>query len=387
MNHEFDVLIAGGGVVGLTAALAMAQRHYTVAVIDSGALTAVCSALPDPRVFAINKASQTLLAELGAWQHLDQSRVSPYQQMHVWDSINGAYIDFDSRDIAEARLGSIIEESVLKEALLRQIGAESNISLFAHSCVEDVYPREQGIQIRAQNKLWSGQLLLVADGAQSPTRQKLNVALTHWSYNQSALVATVHIEKSHQQRAYQVFHPDGPLAFLPLADPHCCSIVWSSEPARVRALMACEEELFNKEVTSAFAQELGQVRLIGARYHFPLHMRHVKHYVGKHWILLGDAAHTIHPLAGLGLNLGLADVRAWLRCLEQHQGALGLSKRLGAYQRERKHAVWQTILLMEGLKRAFSYSSPPLARLRGLGLRACNELLPLKRLFIQHAEG
>ncbi|MCL9684526.1 UbiH/UbiF/VisC/COQ6 family ubiquinone biosynthesis hydroxylase [Legionella maioricensis] len=386
MSQHFDVLIVGGGIVGLTAALAMAQHHYTVAVIDAGTLKADTSGV-DSRVYAINKASQALLLELGVWQHLDASRVSPYKKMHVWDGVNGASIDFDSRSIAAPDLGAIIEESVLKQALLQQIISEEKISLFPHCSVDEVCSSIQGVQISSQNVVWSGQLLMIADGANSPTRQKLNVELTTWPYHQKALVATVQIEKTHQQTAYQVFNPDGPLAFLPLSDPHQCSIVWSTNAERAQQLIALDEEAFNAELTQAFAAYLGHVTLVSTRYQFPLQMRHVKQYSGNRWLLLGDAAHTIHPLAGLGLNVGLADVRCWLQLLEASNGALPSRKILNAYQRERKSAVWQIILLMEGFKWLFGYSLAPVAALRGLGLRICNGITPLKRLFIQHASG
>lgn len=386
MSHKFDVLVVGGGVVGLTAAIAMAQRKRSVAIIDAGSLSVDVTST-DMRVYAINKASQSLLQQLGAWQYLDSSRVSPYHQMHVWDSSNGAHIDFDSRLIAEQNLGAIIEESILKHALLQKISSESNISLFPHSAIDEVIDIDNGIKISSQNGTWEGQLLMVADGANSPTRKKLNIELTSWSYNQNALVATVKTEKAHLSTAYQVFNSDGPLAFLPLVDPHQCSIVWSTNLVRAQKMMALDEDEFNLELSRAFAKHLGKVELLSARHQFPLQMRHVKQYAGNRWLLLGDAAHTIHPLAGLGLNVGLADVASWLKVSEQYKGTPCSNRALGAYQRERKHAVWQIILIMEGFKQLFTNNSRPITALRGLGLRMCNEFSPIKRLFIDHAAG
>ncbi len=386
MSGQYEVLIVGGGIVGLTAALAMAQRNYSVAVIDAGCLKADITHI-DARVYAINKASQVLLSQLGVWQHLDSVRISPYQNMHVWDAVNGASINFDSRFIAEQNLGSIIEESVLKQALLHQCAIESKIDLFPQNTVDKIINVEQGIKISSRDSAWEGKLLFIADGANSPTRQKLQIELTSWSYNQHALVTTVNTEKPHQSTAYQVFNPDGPLAFLPLVNPHQCSIVWSTDPERVQRLMELNELEFNSELTQAFGNKLGLVKVVRPRHQFPLQMRHVKQYVGNRWLLIGDAAHTIHPLAGLGLNVGLADITTWLKHLDQGNGPFASSKMLGAYQRERKHAVWQIILLMEGLKRLFSNSHLPLTVLRGLGLGVCNELTPIKRLFIQHAAG
>ncbi len=386
MTKRFDVIVVGGGIVGLTAALAMAKRHYSVAVIDTGSLT-VDPLVIDLRVYAINQASQTLLQQLNAWQHLDMSRVSPYQHMHVWDATNGSHIEFDSRVIAAPNLGAIIEESVLKHALLKEVSASEAISLFPNNTVHEINDDEDSIKVSSETHTWEGQLLMIADGANSPSRQKLKVALTSWSYNQNALVAMVHTEKPHENTAYQVFNPDGPLAFLPLANSHQCSIVWSTDTMRAQNLMKLDEAEFNAQLNQAFAHRLGETKIISARHKFPLQMRHVKQYAGARWLLLGDAAHTIHPLAGLGLNVGLADVAAWLKCLDKEKGVLVSRKMLGAYQRERKHAVWQIIALMEGFKRIFSQSLLPVTSLRGIGLTACNNFAPLKRLFIQHAAG
>lgn len=386
MTENSNVLIVGGGIVGLTAALAIAQQGYTVAVLDSGAL-ATETPQTGGRVYALNHASQNLLQQVGSWQHIDPQRVSFYQHMYVWDAVSGAHIDFDSRSVAASSLGAIIEEAVLKNALLHHIARQPGISLFSGCTVDEVRCETDAVFVSSQHQLWQAELLCIADGANSPTREKLRVALTTWPYKQQALVATVAVEKAHQKTAYQVFNPDGPLAFLPLANPHQCSIVWSTEPMHAKKLMDLTDEEFNEALTQAFAKKLGQVKVLGPRSQFPLHMRHVKQYSGSRWLLLGDAAHTIHPLAGQGLNVGLADVRSWINCLNTQPRTLVSKKALGAYQRERKHEVWQVIAIMEGFKRVFSNSFTPMSTLRGLGLGLCNELPFIKRLFIQHARG
>lgn len=385
MNHS-DVLIIGGGVVGLSAALAMADCQLNVALVDAGSLEVELNK-KDERVYAINKASQTLLERLGVWQFLDAQSLSPYQNMHVWDAKNKASLDFDSRMVASSYLGHIIEESALKAALLKQINASTHIRLFPDSKINEVKPLDKGIEVASEQACWNASLLMVADGPSSPTRQYLEVALNSWSYQQQAIVARVQTEKPHQKTAYQVFHSNGPLAFLPLKDPYHCSIVWSVDTSDAQALMALNDDAFNQRLTSNFSNKLGHCSLSSSRHQFPLAMRHAKDYVGNNWLLLGDAAHTIHPLAGLGLNLGLADVASWYYLVKENKNAIHSIKALKSYQRERKSAVWQTIFLMEGLKQIFSFSAPPVSFFRGLGLDLCNQFIPLKRLFIKHAAG
>lgn len=384
MTDTRDVLIAGGGIVGLTVAIAMQQRGYSVALLDSGSLTVETDI---SRVYAVNEASRQLFQQIGVFELMDKSRLSPYRHMQVWDAKSGASIHFHARLMASRQLGFILEESLIRKALLEKISTLDNILLLPHSPVENIHEQMGCIQAGSGDKQWRGKLLLVTDGAQSPTRQLLKVPLTSWSYHQAALVATVHTALPHQQTAFQVFHPDGPLALLPLADDTQCSIVWSTSPEKAVALRNLPEAAFNEAIMQAFGESLGEITVISPRYHFPLTMRHAQQYAGDHWILLGDAAHTIHPLAGLGLNVGLADVRDWLSCLPTHQTLPPSAKIMGMYQRKRKYDTWQVIALMEGLKRLFSTTSQPAIFLRGLGLRACDTLTPLKRFLVSQAMG
>lgn len=385
MNPTYDVMVIGGGIVGLSAALAMSQKGFSVAIIDAGHLVADVGTI-DSRVYAINHASQMLFQMLGVWEHFDKRRISPYQHMHVWDNSNHRHIDFDARMVGMDRLGTIIEESIIKQALLRCI-AEQSISTFPLCRVTAVHSTTDAVYIKDASQTWQAKLLIIADGAASVTRQLLGVSIMSWPYHQQAIVTTVQTEKAHQSTAYQVFNQDGPLAFLPLADPHQCSIVWSTTFTRAQHLLNLQEDQFAEQITQAFATKLGSCKVIGKQHQFPLHMRHAKSYSGNRWLLMGDAAHTIHPLAGLGLNVGLADLNAWLTQLDSNSRQTWSNKMLRAYQRERKHHVWQMIALMEGLKTMFSNPLPPISILRGLGLWICDKTPPLKRLLIEHAVG
>lgn len=383
MIPQFDIAVIGAGIVGLTAALGMARRGLSVAVIDKTALT---FSTVNSRVYAVNLASQHLLEQLGVWSALPASMLSPYEHMHVWDGTTGAHLDFDAREVAAACLGYIIEENLLKNTLLQALKPCENVNLFALEEVVDVEEAAEFITLKSTKKQWTATLLLIADGAHSPVRNRLNVPFKEWSYHQQALTVTVSTEKPHQKTAWQVFHSEEPLAFLPLSDPHTCSIVWSVSPKRSRQLLEMPAAAFEAQITTAFENRLGKVRITSTRQAFPLRMRHAKTYTGARWALLGDAAHTIHPLAGLGLNMGLADVSCFLACFDQSQHGK-LSRQLAIYQRTRKHALWQVIVFMEIIKMAFAPSSLPFRWIRSLGLAACNTFPALKRSLIHHAMG
>lgn len=380
MSSSFDVVVIGGGVVGLSAALSMHQRGYSVALFDASDGAVVS------RVYAINQASIALFTALGIWPLMDKTRVPSYEKIHVWDAASGGAIDFDARMIGRSHLGFILEEASIKDALWVEI-RKKDIDAFKKTRMTSVTLAEDGVIISDGTSEWHGKLMIVADGARSAMRDLLNVAVTGWPYHQEALVTTVATEKPHLSTAYQVFHQTGPLAFLPLADGHQCSIVWSAAPTTVKTLMALSDAPFEQALAKAFEEKLGSCQLIGNRSRFPLSMRHAKVYSGRHWLLMGDAAHTIHPLTGLGLNLGLADLTSWLALLDAAKTPVFSTKMLGAYQRERKHAVWTLIALIEGLKAFFANPLPPVTFLRGVLLNACDQLPPLKRFFIKQATG
>ncbi len=382
-----EIIVVGGGVVGLSAALAMQHCGFKVHVLDAGSLLSENESTANNRVYALNYSSQKLLTTLGVWQFIDVVGCAPYRNMHVWTAGSKAAIDFDARTIAQAQLGFIVSESALKNALLQRITALDDIVLHAHTSVDAIKSSLENIAVFSGAQVFSAQGVLIADGALSPARQSLGVALHEWSYNHSAIIATISTEKKHQQTAYQVFHAEGPLALLPLNNTNTCSIVWSLPPEKAKANMALSEAEFNEALSSAFFHKLGALKLLSARHMIPLHMRHTKQYAGARWVLLGDAAHTVHPMAGLGLNVGLADVASWMKIAQEHPDNLWHTRHTARYQRQRKHAVWQIIAMLEGLKFIFSKNNGPLAWLRDQGLKLCDNLAPLKRFFIAQAAG
>lgn len=385
MTHKLEIAVIGGGVVGLAAALAMAVRGYRVGLFDAGSLD-VNTSYPDSRVYAINLESATLFEQLGVWPLILKDSAA-YRHMTVWDAKTAASLDFDACDIAHHCLGHMVEERVLKAALLERLKSIAHVSLYPLMRIDTIIEEEEQIYLKAGVASWQTSLLVVADGAQSAARDLLGVKLTSWPYQHHAIVAAVSTEQPHQETAYQVFHPEGPLAFLPLSSKHHCSIVWSTSKDKASELMSLSDEAFEKALSQAFSLRLGTVTLLNQRAQYPLVMRHVKQYIGRRWLLMGDAAHTIHPLAGLGLNLGLADLATWLDYQDRLTQSPWSLRVLQSYQRQRRHAVWQLVILMDALKAVYGSRLAPVQYLRGLGMQCLNQLTPLRQLCIQYATG
>lgn len=385
MTQSVDFIVVGGGIVGLSAAIALRQRGFNVTVLEASEFT--CDVQdPAQRVYAINHASQTFFQDIGVWTHIDASRMAPYQRMHVWDGQSQKAIDFDARMIARDRLGVMLEEAPLKMALIQQAQA-LEVDCIAHWQTQHIDPQEDAIHIQSADQRWRAQGLIIADGARSRTRDLLGIEMVTWPYHQQAIVAKVRTEKAHDRTAFQVFCPEGPLAFLPMAHPHESAIVWSTSRPHAHTLLGLAEGEFEQQLRCAFQDRLGQTQLLSKRNNFPLHMQHVKRYTGPRWVVMGDAAHTIHPMAGLGLNIGLADVTHWLRYFPQQSRLIPTEHMIRGYQRQRKHALWQMIVFLQALHMLFTHSYLPIRILRGVGLTLCNQLPFVKRLLIEHAIG
>lgn len=382
--YSQNIAIVGAGVVGLTSALSLSRRGQRVALFDQRSMQQMTRT--SQRVYALNEASLSLLEELNILQQLPPEALTAYDQMQVWVAQSKATLSFDARDSGQSRLGAIIPESPLIDTLLKQALQESNLTFIPSTPITAVQEHPSHIELISETDTFQNQLLMIADGPHSPLRQYLNIPMTQWPYHQEALVATVHTEFTHEHTCYQIFTPEGPLAFLPLDDPHQCSIVWSTSPAYAKTLLALSESAFNEVLTAQFQRKLGMTRRLGALVNFPLTMRHVKQYVSNRYLILGDAAHSVHPMAGLGLNIGLSDLKCWLGHFDKY-GFARLTRALNAYQRERKYEVWQIIVLLEGLKMLFSESNSPVQQIRDIGINSCNMLPSMKRFFMKYAAG
>ena len=389
-TQTFDVAIVGGGMVGLATAIGLAEANLTVVVIDAGS-TQAPSGEPKLRVSAINKASQQLLTNLGAWQYLDHSRVSPYQKMQVWDKDGMGKIEFDAHSISENHLGAIIENDAISFALAKRVSELSNITYIEQQKLQRIAFGEREAWLTLENgDNISAALVIGADGANSWVRQQCQIPLTFWDYGHHAIVATVRTELSHDATARQAFLPDGPLAMLPLYDDNLCSIVWSTTPQYAEQLLAADDKTFGKALTAALDSRLGVCEVVSERHAFPLRMRYARHFARHRLVLAGDAAHTIHPLAGQGVNLGFLDAASIIQTVAElhEQGKdIGDYRHLRALERWRKADAMEMIATMEGFKRLFAGRNPLKKVIRDIGLSLVDNVAGLKTVFIRQAMG
>ncbi len=391
MNNTYDIAIIGAGMVGLSFANCLADLDLSIAIIDSRPISDDIQLVDYPmRVSAISKRSQKLFEKIACWQTMGELRVSPYRRMQVWDSEGNGEIKFDSADIGEPALGHIIENDVILYALQKRLRSFDNIHFKAPETLTALKKNNDGITLQTESGTLQATLVVGADGANSWVRQQCHIQLKQRAYEHKAIVATVVTEKPHQLTAWQRFLPTGPLAFLPLQDKHQCSIVWSCTPDKADYLVSLEEDSFKQALAHAFDHRLGNIEQTGRRVSFPLFMRHAKTYTQPNIALIGDAAHTIHPLAGQGVNLGIADAYELSRVIKT---ALAKQQNyakhiiLRRYERARKGENKLMIAAMSGFKQLFGSELAPVKMLRNMGLNVTNSCSPLKNIIIKQAMG
>jgi 2-octaprenylphenol hydroxylase len=391
MITHYDVVIVGSGMVGNTLACALLQQGLHVALIEAMSVQPIELNATDVRTFAITRASERIFEHVGAWQLMQDLRVSPFQQMHVWDANTSGMIHFDSTQIHEPILGHIVEQSVIQTALLARLRQYENLTWYRPAKVKQFQLINQVMQVTLEDgRILTTQLLVGAEGANSTLRTAAGIPYKIQDYGQQAIVANVSTGLSHQHTAWQRFLRTGPLAFLPLQDVHQCSIVWSADTPEAQRLMRLDKTTFQHELSQAFEYKLGDVIECGQRAIFPLQRRHAEHYVQPRLALVGDAAHTIHPLAGQGVNLGLLDAATLSQVIEEarfSQRDFGNNAVLQRYERWRKGETLAMMLAMDSFKQLFASEQPVVQWTRAFGLNISNLASPLKRLMMQHAMG
>jgi 2-polyprenylphenol 6-hydroxylase len=395
MKHH-DIIIIGDGIVGLTLAHALAQQEIDTALILKTPLSQSQSQSQDPlrtydpRVSAITAASEHLFRHLKVWDDIQNRRVSPFRDMRITDTSGSASLHFDSAWIGQPQLGHIIENSVMLAALQENIQTYPHLTCYSDVSLKTLLPTGDGIILKTHSTPFFTPLLIGADGAHSWVRQQSGQQWAEQPYEQTAIIATVHTTHPHQETAYQRFFEDSVLAFLPLNHPQDHSIVWSCDQVLAEEILSLDDAAFADKLTACMPNELGAVLSCTARLHFPLVMRHADTYVQPHLALIGDAAHTIHPLAGQGLNLGLADVAALVAVIQKNirlQRPLSDRVLLTQYQRERRVANMLMIKIMSSLKRLFMTDEHTLGLIRQQGMKMTDKLPWLKKCFMHYGMG
>lgn len=407
--RDFDIAIVGGGMVGAALAGALADTPLRIGLFDNAPFSseqAPCSSEVlsfDSRVSAIAPSSRQFLADIGAWPAIEAARVSPYTNMQVWDADGTGSIHFSAADIHAQWLGHIVENSVILLGLYESLRHAGNVSQVSPVSI-DRFERladdlQGGIRLHSQDRQsWTATLLIGADGPRSRIRQLADFTTREWDYHHQALVTTVRTGLPHRGTALQRFMPSGPLAFLPLLDKsqqqgsgqHYCSIVWSADPECAANLLAMDDENFAAALGNAIEQRLGSIDWVDRRVAFPLRQRHAVDYVQPNIALVGDAAHTIHPLAGQGVNLGFMDARV---LAEEIHRALHSERPLGEfavlrrYQRARKGHNLGMMGVMEGFKFLFAQDSLPLRWIRNTGMSGINRTGFIKNRLMRQAMG
>ena len=389
MQHV-DIAIIGGGIVGLTLAAALKDAPCSIAVINKHPLVVPLLDTPSPRVSAINQANIEALDSLGVWQFVQQDRVNPYKAMHVWDKDSFGDIHFSCDEMGSDTLGVIVENQALVNALAQAVEAQSNVQLVTAGIDRVLAGPNQTMLMLDNDDVLSCRLLVGADGANSFVRKQAGLPITFKDYEHTAIVANVKTDEPHNNVARQAFTPTGPLALLPMAEPNVCSIVWSQTPEQASSLMALDDDAFCHALTAASNSVLGTISLKTERAAFPLTMRYARQWAKDGVVLVGDAAHTIHPLAGQGANLGMQDALALAESLSSLSAAgkdIGLYKHLRSYERSRKTEATKMIAAMDGFKFLFDGNDPLKKLVRGIGLSATDKLTTIKNAFVSHAMG
>ena len=386
---DADVLIVGGGLVGGTLGCLLAGQGISTVIVDRAKPSDQLDPEYDGRASAIALGTQRVLSGAGLWDDL-QGGCSPIDDIRVSDGDSMMFLHYDHRDLDIRPFGYMVENRHLRVALAKRFAALQDLTLMAPGQIESLERTANGIEA----SLDSGQqvcarLVIGADGRASQTREDAGIDVTKWSYNQSGIVCTVHHERSHEHIAHERFLPAGPFAILPLKGHRSC-IVWTERKDLAPAMMDLNGEDFAAELTRRFGTFLGDIEVTGPRWCYPLSLQFARKVVDDRLVLVGDAAHAMHPIAGQGLNMGLRDAAAMAEVLcDAHRLGrdLGSGAVLARYERWRRFDNTMMLAMTDLLNRLFSNDIAPVRTARDMGLAIVNRIPPLKRFFMRHAMG
>ncbi|AZN36640.1 UbiH/UbiF family hydroxylase [Iodobacter ciconiae] len=386
-NFDADVIIVGGGLVGSALALALKETNLSVLLIEGRRPVFEWQQDSwDQRIYAISRASGKMLKRIGAWQRMDADRLQATSAMEIFGDAHGTALQFNALEAGVDELAFMLENRELQKALWCGLQEEKQIRILSPASPVRLVTDQTGATLTlADGQTLRARLVVGADGANSWVRSQLAIEPQVMPYQQFGVVANFEIEKPHLGVAHQWFMSDGILAWLPLAG-HRMSMVWSCNDKERAELMALSPEKLCEYVVAAGGARLGALQLITAPAAFPLRLNHLPETVRDKVVLIGDAAHTVHPLAGQGVNLGFGDVIELAALLTNTPvKQIGDYLLLRRYERSRREAVYTMQGVCHGLQKLFNNSNPLLKNLRNLGLGATNQLPWLKRQLIRHA--
>lgn len=403
MKTGFHILVIGGGMVGAcVAALAANNRHFSdlrIAVLEANPPT-----LPPPdavddidlRVSAISRASERILSEIGAWQRIPREHVCAYDDMSVWDAAGKprgpGSIHFSASESGEPNLGYIVENRRVLWSIYDCAAFRNRVTLLRGELSGLEFEDDRATAVLSDGRRIDAALIVGSDGSGSLSRKLAGIQTSGWDYDQRAFVTHVRTEHPHARTAWQRFLPEGPIAFLPLADGRS-SIVWTTIPEHAERLVSEAPEQVGKELTLALDGTLGKVELAGPRGQFPLRLTHAREYCRERFVLVGDAAHAIHPLAGQGVNLGFLDSAALIEVLAEELDAglpaasIGERRVLRRYERWRKSENAVALGLVDGLNKLFGSRADTLGWARRTGLSVLDGSMLAKRFLMGRALG
>lgn len=390
-REALDAIIVGAGMVGAATALGLARAGLRVALVERVPVAPPTAAeAVDLRVVAIAPHAQRLLATLGVWADIAGVRAAPYERMRVVDAAGASSLGFDAADYGWPCLGHIVENRLVAGMLWRAVEREPGVRLLLGDELQSFEADAQGVRVRlASGGALAARLLIGADGVNSKVRNDLLIGVDGAAYGQSGVVAHIELERPQPRLAWQRFLPSGPLALLPLADGRA-SMVWTLPTERANALLGEPGEAFEQQLQRASAGTFGRTRLSSERAAFPLRLQIAQRFVDQRVILIGDAAHVVHPLAGQGVNLGFEDVAALLASVERAKAAqrqpFGDSD-LQRWGRERRSEVTLAGRAFDGLNRLYAVAEGPLVAARLFGLRLVDRVTPVKRKLAERAAG
>lgn len=395
MANDFDVLIIGGGLVGGVAARALADAGFDVAVVDGSPPEDAVSAAFDGRASAIAAASRRFLSNIGVWQHLE-AEVAPILEIRVADGASPLFLHYDHEDVGEGPLGYLAENRHIRAAIQAANQGVAGITVIQPMRVDKLERSQGGVTATlADGRQLTAGLAVAADGRGSSIREAAGIRVTSWRYPQQAIVCTVEHEKPHGFIAHEHFLAAGPFAILPLkgtAERPACrsSIVWTEREAQARSLVRLPDDAFLTELARRFGDFMGEISVVGPRFCHPLGLQFAETSVSERLVVVGDADHGMHPIAGQGLNMGYRDVAALLDVLTESRRLgldIGGAPSLERYKRWRRFDNTMMLAVTDGLNKLFSNDIAPVRLARDLGLAAVDRMPPLKKMLMRSAMG